>query len=75
MRLAQVQFVTGLILVATAWLGLVLVATIPTWLLWNWLVPDLLGLPPLTILQALGLLLLFDLLLGRRPRLKFTANA
>jgi len=33
-------------------------ASVPTWLLWNWLVPDLFGLPHVSLLQAFGLLLL-----------------
>ncbi len=32
--------------------------TIPTFVLWNWLMPDIFGLPKIGILQALGLNLL-----------------
>ena len=32
--------------------------------LWNWLMPDIFGLPPITYWQAWGLLLLAHLLLG-----------
>ena len=35
---------------------------IPTWLLWNWLCPELFGLPEISLLQSLGLLLLTGLL-------------
>lgn len=31
---------------------------IPTWLLWNWLMPELFGLPKITIFQSLGLMML-----------------
>ncbi len=34
-------------------------------LLWNWLMPDIFGLRPISYLQALGLLLLSRLLFGR----------
>jgi hypothetical protein len=42
----------GLVIIMT------IVFTIPTWLLWNWLCPQLFGLPKITLLQSLGLLLL-----------------
>ena len=29
--------------------------SLPFWLLWNWLIPDIFGLPEITWLQALGL--------------------
>lgn len=35
---------------------------LPTWLLWNWLMPHVFGLTPLTPLQAWGLLMLSGLL-------------
>lgn len=42
--------------------GIVILAAllfmIPTWLLWNWLCPELFGLPKINLLQSLGLLLL-----------------
>jgi len=42
-------------------LGLVL-AFLPFWLLWNWLMP-LFGLPEITIFQSIGLYLLLRLIL------------
>ena len=33
-------------------------------LLWNWLMPEIFGLPSITFLQAMGLLLLSKILLG-----------
>ena len=38
-----------------------LVLAVPTWLLWNWIAP-IFSLPPLTLLQSLGLLLLTSIL-------------
>lgn len=35
-----------------------LVIGLPTWLLWNWLMPELFGLPVITFWQAVGLNLL-----------------
>lgn len=43
-----------------------IVATVPAWLLWNWLVPDLFGLPTLTLVQTFGLTMLLGLLFGDR---------
>jgi len=40
--------------------------SIPTWLLWNWLVPDIFGLPKVTLLQSFGLLLLSGFIFGSR---------
>ena len=31
------------------------VVSLPFWLLWNWLIPDIFGLPEITWLQAFGL--------------------
>ena len=38
--------------------GIALLYTIPTYLLWNWLMPKLFNFSRITILQSLGLLLL-----------------
>ena len=44
---------------------LVLLTAYPVMLLWNWLIPGLLGLHPLDFWQALGLLTLCQLLFTR----------
>lgn len=41
-------------------------AAIPTWLLWNWLMPEVFGLPSVNLLQAFGLLLLSGFIFGSR---------
>ena len=38
------------------------VVSLPFWLLWNWLIPNIFGLPEITWLQAFGLWLLITLL-------------
>ena len=38
------------------------VVSLPFWLLWNWLIPNIFGLSEITWLQALGLWLLITLL-------------
>ena len=45
---------------------------VPTWVLWNWLVPEILGLPRISIFQALGVLLLCGMLF--RSSIKITTN-
>lgn len=42
-------------------------AALPTWLLWNALVPSLFGLPHISFWQALGLLILSSLLFKGGP--------
>lgn len=39
-----------------------LLYTIPTYFLWNWLMPKIFGLPKITMWQSLGLLILTGLL-------------
>jgi hypothetical protein len=43
-------------------IGIALMMTIPLWLLWNWLMPIIFGLPEVTFFQAFGLSLLSSLL-------------
>lgn len=40
----------------------VFIYSIPLYLLWNWLVPDIFNLPTITFLQSIGLNLLFNIL-------------
>jgi len=49
-----------LTLISLLVVGLV-IATLPFWLLWNWIMP-LFGLPNLTIFQCWGLILLIQIL-------------
>lgn len=56
-------FLAGLTLVTAAFAA---IATIPTWMLWNWLMPDVFGLPRVSLLESFGLLLLSGLLFGSR---------
>ena len=45
--------------------GVGLALSIPLWLLWNWLMPHIFGLPTINILEALGLSALITLLAPR----------
>ena len=42
--------------------GLILISSIPFWLLWNWLIPPILGLPSITLIQSFGLWLFLMLI-------------
>jgi len=58
MRVFKVVKVIAIVLVAALVLGFVVMH------LWNWLMPGIFRLPPITFWQAIGLLLLSKLLLG-----------
>ncbi len=42
------------------------VATLPAWLLWNWIAVSVFELPAMSFLQTFGLLLLLSLLFGSK---------
>lgn len=44
-----------------------MLSAIPFWLLWNWLMPDIMGFGRLNLLQSLGLMMLFSLMFGFKP--------
>ena len=39
-------------------IGISLACSLPVWLLWNWLMPEIFGLKTITWIQALGLMFL-----------------
>ena len=54
----------------SVFVGVGLALSVPLWLLWNWLMPHIFGLPTINILEAFGLSALITLL-APRP---FTLN-
>lgn len=56
------EIVGKVTLTVLALVGLALLFTVPVWLLWNWLMPTIFGLPQISIFQTLGLLLLIGFL-------------
>ena len=50
------------------------VISLPFWLLWNWLIPDIFGLPEITWLQSFGLWLFVFLLRNNLGTLKSKSN-
>lgn len=51
-------FLAAILGVAALVFGLALLFALPTWILWNWLMPAIFKLPEISIFQAFGLLLL-----------------
>lgn len=45
-----------------AFVLLALILAVPTWLLWNWLMPIIFGLKEITIFQAWGIMVLSNIL-------------
>lgn len=52
----------GILLLFLAVLAFAVLAGVPTWLLWNALLPELFNLPRISLWQAMGLLILSGLL-------------
>lgn len=61
-----VALTLGGIVVLAAIVAIALLASVPIFLLWNWLMPVIFGLKEITLLQALGLSLLSSLLFGQK---------
>ena len=54
--------------------GLFFIASVPFWLLWNWLIPSIFGLPSITLLQAFGLWLFLVLIRSTKFNYSKTFN-
>lgn len=60
------QLITTWLVAFVAWLVISALVAIPTALVWNWLMPDVFGLPEIGFVQAFWLLVLSSLLLSSR---------
>jgi len=67
------QVIAVLLFSFLMWFALTLVLSVPTWWLWNAILPPLFELPPITLVQALQLLLLTGCLFGARAQVKVEA--
>ncbi len=65
-----VNLISVILLFILALASASLIASVPTWFLWNWLVPELFGLPEISWLNAFGLVLMINIVL--RTKVKFT---
>ena len=54
------SFIYGLVF------AFIFLASFPFWLLWNWLIPPIFGLPDITLIQAFGLWLMVVLVRSTR---------
>jgi len=59
-----VLIIGAFLLALVTWVLKSLVLAYPVMWLWNWLMPDIFGLTTISFWQALGLLLLFGILIG-----------
>ena len=56
---------------ASIWiLGASLLAALPAWLLWNWLMPQIFGLPELSLIECFGLLVLVGIFFGTSSKVE-----
>tara|TARA_R110000782_G_scaffold57334_3_gene119997 strand:- start:8275 stop:8478 length:204 start_codon:yes stop_codon:yes gene_type:complete len=60
------QFLLTLLIVPLLQVLVAAIATLPAWLLWNWIAVDVFELPDISLLQTLGLILLLGFLLGSK---------
>jgi hypothetical protein len=58
----MIKVISGAIGVVLGFVIFCLVVAIPVMLLWDWLMPKIFGLPEITLLQALGLMVLSGIL-------------
>lgn len=63
---ALLIFVGGVVTFVGAAIAISLLAAIPTFFLWNWLMPLIFGVPSLTFVQAVGVNLLCECLFKTR---------
>jgi len=52
--------------------GLILISSVPFYLLWNWLIPPIFGLPKITLVQSFGLWLMMMLVRNTKFNFKDT---
>lgn len=67
-------FLSSMLVMLASWCFVAALATLPTWLIWNWLMPETFGLPSLGVIQTFALLLLCNFLVGSRPQLTFSTE-
>ena len=60
------------IVVSAVWLLLAAVLfVVPSWFLWNWLMPQIFGLPEIGFVECFGMLLLARMLFGKTLKMSF----
>lgn len=67
-----INILSGLSLAFLMVVGIALLIGLPTWILWNLLIPDIFGLPHITFWQAFGLNLLSSILI--KPNINVNNN-
>lgn len=64
------DFFVGCGLIAVAWAIIAIVIGFPIKWLWNWIMPNLFGLPEISFWMALGIALLISILFGGVVKVK-----
>ena len=60
------NFLIGTLVVIGAIVLIGLLLTIPTYFLWNWIMPDVFGMNKITMIQALGITMLSGILFSNK---------
>ncbi|HNP65268.1 MAG TPA: hypothetical protein PKH39_15130 [Woeseiaceae bacterium] len=60
------QLIITFLLVPLLQMLVAVIATLPAWVLWNWIAVSVFELPAISFLQTFGLLLLLSLLFGSK---------
>lgn len=68
----MIDVVGGILLMVVWAFAAACIFVVPAWLLWNWLVPVIFGLPEVSLLQCLGLMLLSGMLF--RPKIEISTG-
>ena len=65
----------GGVVTAVLWVFLASVLfVVPAWLLWNWLMPTVFGLPKIGVVECFGMLLLARMLFGKTLKVNFRTD-
>ena len=60
------------VVVSAVWLVLAAALfVVPSWFLWNWLMPEIFGLPEIGFIECFGMLLLARMLFGKTLKVNF----
>jgi len=51
-------FIIAVVMILTVLGGIAVLTVLPLWLIWNWMIPGLFGVPEISIFEALGLIVM-----------------
>ena len=65
------DLVNGIVLSAVWLLLAAVLFVVPSWFLWNWLMPEIFGLPEIGFIECFGMFLLARMLFGKTLKVNF----